>query len=81
MRLDHFPLSPILCERLVDGGVDKWVRGEDNASDHAPAWIKLDLLHCPDSPWSECSFATVMPVKNRLISSLLLASPSTPALG
>ena len=43
MRLDHFLLSPILCERLVDGGVDRWVRGEDNASDHAPAWIVLDL--------------------------------------
>ena len=43
MRLDHFLLSPILCERLVGGGVDKWVRGEENASDHAPAWIVLDL--------------------------------------
>jgi exodeoxyribonuclease-3 len=43
MRLDHFLLSPVLCERLVDGGVDRWVRGEDNASDHAPAWIVLDL--------------------------------------
>jgi exodeoxyribonuclease-3 len=43
MRLDHLLLSPILCERLVDGGVDKWVRGVDNASDHAPAWIALDL--------------------------------------
>jgi exodeoxyribonuclease-3 len=43
MRLDHFLLSPVLRERLVDGGVDRWVRGEDNASDHAPAWIVLDL--------------------------------------
>jgi len=43
MRLDHFLLSPILCERLVDGGVDRSVRGEDNASDHAPAWIVVDL--------------------------------------
>jgi exodeoxyribonuclease-3 len=41
MRLDHFLLSPALCERLVDGGVDRWVRGEENASDHAPAWIVL----------------------------------------
>jgi exodeoxyribonuclease-3 len=41
MRLDHFLLSPVLRERLVDGGVDRWVRGEDNASDHAPAWIVL----------------------------------------
>jgi exodeoxyribonuclease III len=43
MRLDHLLLSPILRDRLVDGGVDRWARGEANASDHAPAWIVLDL--------------------------------------
>ncbi len=43
MRLDHFLLSPNLSGRLVDGGVDRWARGEENASDHAPAWIMLDL--------------------------------------
>ena len=42
MRLDHFLLSPAVCRRLVRGGVDRWVRGEENASDHAPAWIVLD---------------------------------------
>ena len=42
MRLDHFLLSPTVCDRLVHGGVDRWVRGEENASDHAPAWIVLD---------------------------------------
>ena len=42
MRLDHCLLSPTVCDRLVDGGVDRWVRGEENASDHAPAWIVLD---------------------------------------
>ena len=41
MRLDHFLLSPKISKRLVTGGVDRWVRGEVNASDHAPAWIKL----------------------------------------
>lgn len=41
MRLDHFLLSPAVCGRLVQGGVDRWVRGEENASDHAPAWIEL----------------------------------------
>jgi hypothetical protein len=34
---------PKMSERLVDGGVDRWLRGEENASDHAPAWILLDL--------------------------------------
>ena len=42
MRLDHLLLSPKMADRLVDGGVDRWVRGEENASDHAPAWIVLD---------------------------------------
>jgi len=43
MRLDHFLLSPRMSERLVDGGIDRWVRGEVNASDHAPVWIKIDV--------------------------------------
>jgi exodeoxyribonuclease III len=43
MRLDHFLLSPKMAKRLVSGGVDRWVRGELNASDHAPAWIVLDV--------------------------------------
>jgi exodeoxyribonuclease-3 len=42
MRLDHLLLSAELATRLADGGVDRWVRGEENASDHAPAWIELD---------------------------------------
>jgi exodeoxyribonuclease III len=43
MRLDHVLLSPEMSARLVNGGVDRWVRGEENASDHAPAWVTLDL--------------------------------------
>jgi exodeoxyribonuclease III len=43
MRIDHFLLSPSLSGKLDDGGIDRWVRGEANASDHAPAWISLDL--------------------------------------
>ena len=43
MRLDHVLLSPAMSERLITGGVDRWVRGEENASDHAPVWVKLDL--------------------------------------
>ena len=43
MRLDHFLLSPEMSAQLVEGGVDRWVRGEENASDHAPVWIVLDL--------------------------------------
>jgi exonuclease III len=43
MRLDQFLLSPQLSECLIDGGVDRWVRGEVNASDHAPVWIEPDV--------------------------------------
>lgn len=43
MRLDHVLLSPKISDRLIDGGVDRWVRGELNASDHAPVWINLDV--------------------------------------
>lgn len=41
MRLDHILLSPNLSARLERGGVDRWVRGEENASDHAPAWVEI----------------------------------------
>jgi exodeoxyribonuclease-3 len=42
LRLDHLLLSPDLADQLVDAGVDRAVRGEDGASDHAPTWIVLD---------------------------------------
>ena len=42
LRLDHLLVSPELLPRLVAAGVDRAVRGDPNASDHAPAWIELD---------------------------------------
>jgi exodeoxyribonuclease-3 len=41
LRLDHLLLSPALTPRLKKAGVDRKVRGEDGASDHAPAWVVL----------------------------------------
>jgi exodeoxyribonuclease III len=41
LRLDHLLVSPVLVPRLKKAGVDRLVRGEDGASDHAPAWIEL----------------------------------------
>ena len=41
LRLDHLLLSPRLVPRLAGAGVDRKVRGEQGASDHAPAWIVL----------------------------------------
>jgi exodeoxyribonuclease III len=41
LRLDHLLLSPALAQRLAKAGVDRDIRGEEGASDHAPAWIVL----------------------------------------
>ena len=41
LRIDHLLLSREAAARLSGAGVDRDVRGADNASDHAPAWITL----------------------------------------
>lgn len=41
LRLDHLLLSPDLAPRLADAGVDRDVRGREDASDHAPVAITL----------------------------------------
>ena len=41
LRIDHLLLSPAMGDRLQDAGVDRWVRGQPGASDHAPAWIQI----------------------------------------
>ena len=38
LRIDHILLSPTLAKKLKKAGVDRDVRGEEGASDHAPAW-------------------------------------------
>jgi exodeoxyribonuclease-3 len=40
-RIDHLLLSPQVADRLVAAGVDRWARGEEKASDHAPTWVQL----------------------------------------
>jgi exodeoxyribonuclease-3 len=47
LRLDHLLLSPAIAPRLKAAGVDRDVREEPNASDHAPAWIKLAAASKP----------------------------------
>ena len=42
LRIDHLLLSPDLAPMLHDAGVDRWVRGQSGASDHAPTWVVLD---------------------------------------
>lgn len=41
LRLDHILLSKTLARRLKGAGIDRDVRGEDGASDHAPVWVEL----------------------------------------
>lgn len=41
LRIDHFLLSPHLTPKLKGAGVDKFVRGWEKSSDHAPVWIEL----------------------------------------
>jgi exodeoxyribonuclease-3 len=43
LRIDHLLLNKALAPCLAGAGVDTWVRGQPHASDHAPAWVTLDL--------------------------------------
>lgn len=40
-RIDHLLLSPQAADRLQAANVDRDVRGQDKASDHAPVWCKV----------------------------------------
>jgi exodeoxyribonuclease III len=41
LRIDHVLLSPPAADRLKAAGVDRAVRGQPDASDHAPVWVEL----------------------------------------
>jgi exodeoxyribonuclease-3 len=41
LRIDHLLLNPVLAKRLQDAGVDRWVRLQEKASDHAPVWVTV----------------------------------------
>lgn len=41
LRIDHLLLSEDLAPRLKNAGVDRWVRDQEHASDHAPTWVEL----------------------------------------
>jgi exodeoxyribonuclease III len=41
LRIDHLLLNRELAPRLLDANVDRWVRGQQGASDHAPTWVEL----------------------------------------
>jgi exodeoxyribonuclease III len=41
LRIDHILLSPSVASRLQASGLDREVRGQENASVHAPVWVEL----------------------------------------
>ena len=41
LRIDFLLLNAAAAECLIDAGVDRFVRGEEGASDHAPVWVTL----------------------------------------
>jgi exodeoxyribonuclease-3 len=41
LRLDHILLSKKIARRLKAVGIDRAMRGDENASDHAPVWVEL----------------------------------------
>jgi exodeoxyribonuclease-3 len=50
LRIDHLLLNRKLAPRLIAGGVDRWVRAQAKASDHAPTWIELAAAKRVTSP-------------------------------
>ncbi len=41
IRIDHILLSPEAADRLVEAGVDRYVRAWEKPSDHVPVWVEL----------------------------------------
>jgi exodeoxyribonuclease III len=64
LRLDHILLSSALTERLQSAGVDRHIRGLQDASDHAPVWAELrDALNRPTSASLGGGHAGTMPTR------------------
>lgn len=49
LRIDHLLLNKTLAKGLRAAGVDRWVRGEPHASDHAPTWVEVEISSKPTS--------------------------------
>jgi DNA polymerase-1 len=74
LRLDQILLSSEVAGRLVATGVDRAVRGDDNASDHAPVWAELR-----DSAKSRAAVARKGPRALRPAARPKAAVPSRPS--
>ncbi|MDG6347328.1 exodeoxyribonuclease III [Luteimonas sp. 8-5] len=49
LRIDHLLLNPPLARALKNAGVDRWVRLQPKASDHAPTWVTLSRRALPSA--------------------------------
>lgn len=43
LRIDHLMVTPALVSKIIDAGIDYDTRGMEKPSDHAPAWLELDV--------------------------------------
>lgn len=41
IRIDHVLLSPQAADRMTGAGVDRFTRGWEKPSDHAPVWVEI----------------------------------------
>ncbi len=41
IRIDHLLLSPEAADRMVEAGIDRYVRAWEKPSDHVPVWVEL----------------------------------------
>jgi exodeoxyribonuclease III len=79
LRLDHLLLSAEAAKRLKGSGVDREVRGADNASDHAPAWIVLrDERHRTGSSPAKRGRGTASEASGGGGESRIVAAPPSP---
>jgi len=49
VRIDHLLLSPGAADLMASAGIDRFTRGWDKPSDHAPAWVDLRPGSCAAS--------------------------------
>ncbi|HUD41007.1 MAG TPA: exodeoxyribonuclease III [Dokdonella sp.] len=47
LRIDHLLLNPAAAKGLRHAGVDRWVRLQQKASDHAPTWVEIARPRSP----------------------------------
>jgi exodeoxyribonuclease III len=65
LRIDHLLLNAPATKRLEAANVDRWVRGQEHASDHAPTWVELSDAGDDADAGPKVAAATRRPRKNK----------------